>query len=118
VAILASLPEDEIARICAVNRSRIQQKYPRYSEDELARRIERTQALGYTVFDVLETTGVRSVGMKICDRDRNPIAAISISAVASRLENDRLEEVVAFMRAAIESLEDKLRTMSVEDVPD
>src|SRR5690606_7313088 len=61
VAILASLPEDEIARICAVNRSRIQQKYPRYSEDELARRIERTQALGYTVFDVLETTGVRSV---------------------------------------------------------
>ncbi|MBV7482205.1 IclR family transcriptional regulator [Bordetella sp. BOR01] len=115
IAILAGLNPAEIARICAANRPRIRQKYPRYSETELASRIERAQTLGYTVTDVLETTGVRSVGMKICDRDRNPIAAISVSTLASRLESDRVQEVVTFLRASIESLEDKLRTMSVEE---
>jgi DNA-binding IclR family transcriptional regulator len=115
IAILSALSKEEIVRICAANRSRIAQKYPRYTGTELTRRIEAVQRLGYTVTDVLETTGVRSVGMCIRDRLRAPIAAISVSAVAARLEQDRIEEVVTFLRAAVEAIEDKLRRMPVDE---
>lgn len=115
IAILSGLPGDEITRICVANRARIQQLHPRYTEDELATRIERSQTLGYTVTDVLETTGVRSVGMRIRDRNHLPIAAISVSTVSSRLESERVLEVATFLRAAVDALEEKLKHMSVED---
>ncbi len=116
IAILAALGQDEIARICVANHARIAQKYPRYTEAELAHRIEAAQRRGYTVTDVLETTGVRSVGMRILDPEPKPIAAISVSAVASRLDNDRIEEVVTFLREAVASIEARLHTMPVEEI--
>jgi DNA-binding IclR family transcriptional regulator len=114
IAILSALHNDEIARICLANRARIQQKYPRYTEAELARRIEHAQTLGYTMTDVLETTGVWSVGVCIRDQDRHPIAAISVSAVSSRLEHDRVAEVVTFVREAVLAIEEKLKRMPIE----
>jgi DNA-binding IclR family transcriptional regulator len=114
IAILSALPDEEIARICSANRARIRQKYPRYTEEDLVRRIESAKSLGYTVTDVLETTGVRSVGMTIHDQHRHPIAAISVSAVSSRLQSDRIAEVVVFLRGAVEELESELQRLPIE----
>jgi DNA-binding IclR family transcriptional regulator len=115
IAILSALPCEEINRICLANRTRIQQLYPRYTEARLKARITRSQTLGYTVTDVLEVTGVRSVGMRILDRHHMPVAAISVSTVASRLKEERVQEIVTFLRSAIDSLEEKLQHMSIDD---
>lgn len=117
VAMLAAMPQDEIARICMANRSRVQQKYPRYSDGELAKRIKACQALGYSFTEVLEAAGVKSVGMCIHDQDGHPIAAISVSTIAARLEPDRVQEVATFLRAAVDDIERALKRQPIEIQP-
>ena len=111
IAILSGLPKDEIERICLSNRSRVAEQYARYTEAELARRIAETQSRGYALTDVLETVGVRSVGMCIRDAQGLPVAAISVSTLASRLQGERVDEVVVFLREAVSTIEQELRRL-------
>jgi DNA-binding IclR family transcriptional regulator len=114
IAILANMPQDEIARICLANSNRIAQKYPRYTEAELTNRIKKCQELGYSFTDVLEAAGVKSIGMCIHDQDGHPIAAISISTIAARLGTERVQEVVTFLRSAVEEIEHELKRQPIE----
>ncbi|OWT60097.1 IclR family transcriptional regulator [Candidimonas nitroreducens] len=109
IAILAALSPDECTRIRNANRPRIKERYPNYTEQELTQRIYSSQALGYTVTDVIEAPGVRSVGMCIRNTAREPIAAISVSTIESRLDVVRVSEVVTFLQYAIKSVESELK---------
>ncbi|WP_454689217.1 IclR family transcriptional regulator [Achromobacter aloeverae] len=108
IAILAALSPEEYTRIRNANRPRLRERYPDYSEQELTQRIYSSQALGYTVADVIEAPGVRSVGMCIRNAVREPIAAISVSTIESRLDVMRVGEVVTFLQYAVKSIEAEL----------
>jgi len=108
IAILSGLPDDEIARICAANRSRVAERYPRYTEVEFERRLADVKRLGYTLTEVLETVGVRALAMRIRDADGVSFAAISVSTLLSRLEGERVREVATYLADAVRAVEEDL----------
>jgi DNA-binding IclR family transcriptional regulator len=94
VAIISTLPDDEIERICNVNRQKVVEGYPGYSDKTLWKRIAEVRAKGFMVNEVIEAPIARSIAAPICDSYEAPaIAAISISAVASRMQPSRIAEL-------------------------
>ena len=49
----------------------------------------------------------------MCIRDAQglPVAAISVSTLASRLQGERVDEVVVFLREAVSTIEQELRRL-------
>jgi len=109
LAILAALPEDQIRRICGVNSARVQARYPRLTESEIAQRIQRTQRDGYALTDAMETADVSSVGMCIRNETGMPIGAISISALTTRLQGRHLDNAIEFIAEAVREAELRIR---------
>jgi len=105
LAILSALDESEMARICAENLPRIRESYPNYSKAEIDSRLTAGRSLGYVLADVLEKPGVKALGMCIRDGKKRPIAAISLSALASKWTGRRVEIVLDLLRESISSLE-------------
>lgn len=108
LAMLSAMPDDEVARICLVNASRMAEKYPRITPEVLRQRIATTRRQGYAHTEVVETVGVSSVAVCIRDEDKKPVAAISVSSITSRLEGQRVAEAVAFLQEAVRELEPRL----------
>lgn len=108
-AILGALADEEIDRICAINRHRTVEQFPRYSEPALRERIARARETGYTLNDVLEVPGIRSLAIPIRNAQGQPVAAISVSAMTLRLEGERLVAVKSYVGAAVLAIEDVLR---------
>lgn len=109
LAMLAALPQDQVRRICSVNRTRVQERYPQLTDEEIARRVERTQRDGYALIDAMETAGVRSVGMCVRDRTQMPVGAISVSALSTRLQGRHLDNVIEFISEAVRDAEQRIR---------
>lgn len=109
LAILSALPDEQVRRICAVNRPRVQARHPHLTDDELRSRIERTRRDGFAHVDALETPGKVSIGMCIRDADGVPIAALSVSAVTGRLQDRRLTAAIALLRDTTRECEARLR---------
>ncbi len=105
LAILSALPDIEIDRICAVNRERTLQQYPQYSEAKVRDIISLTRQRGYALHDVLEAPGVRAIAVALHDARRQPIAALSISTLSSRLDRDRVPELAAYLMDAAKAIE-------------
>jgi DNA-binding IclR family transcriptional regulator len=108
LAILSALADDEIDRILAANRARTQQAFPRYSERALREHIVLSRRQGYALKTVLEVPDIQTVAMPIRASDRKPVAAVSLSALASRLTPDRLGHVTHAMRHAVAGVEEAL----------
>ena len=105
LAILSFLNDDEINRILSVNLDRSLEKYPHYSEANVRKSIARARSKGYVLTDVIDLPGVRSVAMPIFDRHHQPVAAISVSTVAQRLDRHRTETVMSYIARAIEQIQ-------------
>ena len=104
-AILSAMDDVEVDRICRANLDRTLKKFPRYSEPTLRRAIARARARGFVLNRVLEIPDVRTVAVPVRDVGGAAVAAISVSTVASRLDDDRAEEIGALVRRAVESIE-------------
>ncbi len=65
------------------------------------RRLSEIRRVGYAVTEVVETRGVSSIAMRIRDADGNSFAAISVSTLSSRLEGERVQEVVTYIADAV-----------------
>jgi DNA-binding IclR family transcriptional regulator len=104
LAILAGLPDDEIDRICAANRERTLQAYPRYREARAREEIALARQRGYTLHDVLSAPGLRAIAVALHDAQGRPIAALSISSLSSRLERDRAAELAAYLADAARAI--------------
>ena len=55
-----------------------------------------------------ETVGVRAVAMRIRDASGEAFAAISVSTLNSRLEGERVREVVTYLADAVAAVEAEL----------
>lgn len=115
LALISALPDDEIDRICRINVERTRRKNPRFTEAALRASIESTRRRGYATNKVMDEPPVHSVGMVIRSPDGTPAAGVSVSTLASRLGNNRLEMVVHCLSDAIASIEAELRKYVDQD---
>jgi DNA-binding IclR family transcriptional regulator len=104
-AILSAMDDVEVDRICRANLDRTLKKFPRYSEPTLRRALARARARGFVLSRVLEIPDVRTVAVPVRDVGGAPVAALSVSTVASRLDDDRAEEIGALVRRAVNAIE-------------
>ncbi|MEO6794786.1 MAG: IclR family transcriptional regulator C-terminal domain-containing protein [Mycobacterium sp.] len=70
------------------------------SRDELAAELERVASQGFSIIDHQTDYGLRSVAAPILDRNKNTVAAVSVSAAsmtysAERVRSDLLPQVLA-----------------------
>lgn len=106
VAILSTLPDEEIQRICKVNEQRVDEAYPNYSEKTLWDKVKQVRSRGYLVNRVLEVPSARSVAVPIhAPYEKFAVAAISISTVASRMQPSRVERLSKLLFETVNQIE-------------
>jgi DNA-binding IclR family transcriptional regulator len=112
ISIMSTLSDEEIERICRVNQERIAEAYPNYSESALWKRIKEVRANGFLVNEIIEAPNARSVAVPIHGPYEGPaIAAISISAVASRMQAPRVSELSVLLREIVKRIETDIAVM-------
>ena len=96
LAILAELPEEDIRNIVASNAPRL----PEYglTPGSLLSQIKKAQKLGYAVRETPSLAGVRSIGQALHNRSGVPFAALSVSAISSRMNEKRVAELAALLK--------------------
>lgn len=110
VAILAALPAQESRRIAATNEPR----FAGYRTDRqtVLSEIADVRRRGYGVREVGLVQGTKSISTWIKTADGDPAAALTISAVRTRLGPRREQEVVETLLKAAYEIEQKIRQAS------
>lgn len=103
-AILAALPEAERAAILAEG-AVARRSFPLSGRD-LAVIVDEAVRQGHACIDGRIVPGVCTVGAAIALDNGDPVAAISVSAVAGRMEPERRSEIARALRAEIAGLRD------------
>lgn len=104
LALLAWLPDDEVAAMMERNRGAIAH-FPRVSEPHILRGVKQARERGYALSSNVVCEGTGGIAVPILDPEGRPIAALSATALIERLVHRR-DEVVAQLyseSAAIES---------------
>ena len=109
LAMLAALPDDEIEAVLVQARPEIDALCPRYTATELDQAIARTRTLGYALNPGLLEAESWGVGVAVLDLQGRCQAALSISAIQSRLSSEaRQRELAALLREEARRLADRL----------
>ncbi len=106
LAILSALPADEIRRIVTANAGRLK-AHSGVTAQKLLAQVEQSQRLGYTVREG-SVSGARAIGTPLRNRFGEPFAALSISAISSRMSEDRHPELIALLRTEVRAVEERL----------
>ena len=106
LAILAALQEDQIRQIVAANAPRL----PEYglSQTSLMTQVKNAQRHGYAVREAPTLAGVRSIGQALHNQSGIPFAALSISAISSRMTEKRVGELAALLKSETRMIEKQL----------
>jgi DNA-binding IclR family transcriptional regulator len=103
LAILSSLPKDEIAAIIQANRLRY--SIYKYREAcDVARAVEKSCQLGYGLSDRVVNSETIGVGVAVKDRDDRVVAAISVAGIRQRMGKKRQKEIVALIKSEIKAM--------------
>lgn len=92
LALLAWLPDAEIESIIDMH----EDEYPKLGirADQIRYLVKRSRKLGYALNDGLMLKGISGIGIPIADATGQIVAAISITAISSRLTEPRAKELV------------------------
>jgi DNA-binding IclR family transcriptional regulator len=101
------LPDHTQQEIISSNALRLA-AYNNLTVPVLMRLLQRCQELGFARNDAHVTPGATSVGLPVRSRSGEPILAISIGAISSRMTEERQRELVSMIRAEIETLENSI----------
>ncbi|MBI3937263.1 MAG: IclR family transcriptional regulator [Betaproteobacteria bacterium] len=107
LAMLSALPEEEIGRIVATNAPRIAE-HGGLSVAAVMAQVRRAQKLGYAMRDVPGLAGVRTLGYAIRNSSGVPFAALSLSAISTRMNEKRVQELAALLKSEARLLEKQL----------
>ncbi len=108
IAIMSTLADAEIERICLVNRDRITESYPNYSEETLHERIAQARAKGFLVNSILEVPHARSIAVPVrTSFEGSATVALSISAVDDRMQPSRIEELSTLLLETAKKIEEE-----------
>jgi DNA-binding IclR family transcriptional regulator len=101
-AILAFLPDDEIDEVLRKNGTRLVRR--RLTAVELRERLRQVRRVGYAFTEAGTVPGTHVLAVPVFDGDRQPIAALSISAMAARLPAARAKQLVPLLAAEAQRL--------------
>ena len=97
MALLASLPDNEVADIVRHNTARLAD-HDQYTEERLFEQVAATRKLGYAVTQILTYPTTCAVGVPVFDPHGRPIASLCITAVASRMDDARRGQLARQMK--------------------
>src|SRR5581483_5224779 len=112
LAILSALSDEEVKHIVSTNSARL----PEYglSQTSLLAQVKSAQKLGYAVREVPTLAGVRSVGHALNNQSGVAFAALSVSAISSRMSEKRVGELAALLRQETRAIEKQLASSAGE----
>lgn len=96
LALLAFLPDHEIAAILDRNQGWLA-KYPSYSRKALLADVAETRRRGYSLVDGRIVPGMNAVGVPVLDAHGQPVAALSLAAIASRVSGARIGQLARLL---------------------
>ena len=108
VALLASLPADEMEGVLKSNRGRMR-GFPNAAEKRIRLAVRDARAKGYAFSDGLVIRAVRGIGVPVHDRRGRAVAALSVGAVRERMTRNHIDLVVTALGRARLAIESKLR---------
>jgi DNA-binding IclR family transcriptional regulator len=106
LAILSALSEEEVKHVIAANTPRLAE-YGMTAASLLAQ-VKRAQKIGFAVREMPSLAGVRSVGQAVHNPSAVPFAALSVSAIASRMNEKRVGELATLLRNETRVVEKQL----------
>jgi DNA-binding IclR family transcriptional regulator len=106
LAILSALPDEEVRDIVNANAPRL----PEYGLTPVALvgQVKKAQKLGYAVREMPSLAGVRSLGHALHNQSGIAFAALSISAISSRMTEKRVGELAGMLKAEARMVEKQL----------
>lgn len=106
LAILAALSEEEIRQIVGANAPRLSEYG--LTPAGLMAQVKNAQRHGYAVREAPTLAGVRSIGQALHNQSGIPFAALSISAISSRMTDKRVAELAALLKNETRLVEKQL----------
>ena len=97
LALLAALSPPERAAIANDGAAR-EQRYPSFTPAALVKWANEASRLGYAHNPERIIPGMSAVGVAICDAAGRPLGSISISGIRSRIQGERLLEIVKLIK--------------------
>ena len=96
LAILSALSDEEVRHVVNSNAPRL----PEYglTPSSLFAQVKRAQKLGYAVREMPTLAGVRSIGQALHNQSGIAFAALSISAISSRMSEKRVVELAGMLK--------------------
>jgi DNA-binding IclR family transcriptional regulator len=103
LALLAALPEDDVATVIAANAPALG-TYGGMTPERMRILVRATRERGWSVIGNHATRNVLAVGMAIPNTDGEPVAAISVATTVARMPRERQQLIARSMRAALRDL--------------
>lgn len=103
LALLAWLPDDEVATVLSLIEPRLKSRYPRITIELLKSEVQLARQRGHALLLDVVVEQMGGIGVPVFGQDGRPVAAISLAALTSRIV-PRLPQLVPLLRAAGEAL--------------
>lgn len=100
LALLAWMSDPEVEAVMPAIAARLDQRYPRITPALLAKHIAAARARGYAVLLDVVVERMGGIAVPILDRDRRPVAALSLAALSDRITARERVLAVALKREA------------------
>jgi DNA-binding IclR family transcriptional regulator len=110
LAILSALPEEEIKHVINSNAARLTEHG--LTAASLLGQVRRAQRLGYALRENPSLAGVRSMGYAIHNSSGVAFAALSVSAISSRMTEKRVLELAGLLKTEVRQIEKQLAAAS------
>ena len=104
LALLMKLPAQTQQELVAANALRLP-AYNNLTVPSVMKLLKRSRELGFALNDAQVTPGSTSLGLPVRSRSGEPVLAISIGAISSRMPRERQKELAALIRTELENLE-------------
>ncbi len=108
LSILAALDDDDAEACLQANAALIEARYPRYSLPLLRSLVREAREQGYAVNRGLVIPGSWGIGMPVRDAAGHVLGALSIAAVESRMDEDRLFQLAKLLAREVRRLQAQL----------
>jgi DNA-binding IclR family transcriptional regulator len=106
LAILSALPEEEVKGVINNNTQRLTEYG--LTPTSLFNQVRRAQKLGYAVREMPTLAGVRSIGQAVHNHSGIAFAALSVSAISSRMTEKRVGELATLLKNETRVIEKQL----------
>ena len=103
LALLMTLPVQAQQDLVSANALRLP-AYNNLTVPAVMKLLKRSRELGFALNDAQVTPGSTSLGLPVRSRSGEPVLAISIGAISSRMTRERQKELAAMIRTELENL--------------